>query len=57
MAQRIKITGYVNVSDLDITDLDLEHSTGLSPEGFDALMEGRLINISDLEDVDTEVVN
>ncbi len=44
---RIKVTGYLDTSGMDPEMVDLEHETGLSPEGFEAIT-GDL----DLEDVE-----
>lgn len=55
---RLKITGYIDTDDLRPEDVDLEHDTGLSSEGFDILIAGvndSAIKLSDLEDVEVEI--
>lgn len=57
---RIKITGYVDVDDLDPSLVDLNHESGLSSEGFDALGSGNGLDHfqagKSLNDVETELV-
>lgn len=56
---KIKFTGFLDVADVDMDDLDTEHSTGLSDQGFRNLVSGengRPLKLTDLDDVETEVV-
>jgi len=47
---RIKITGYVDVSDLEPEEIDLSNDTGLSEDGYAGVFEGS-ITIQDMHDV------
>lgn len=49
---RIKVTGYVQEDDLDIDVRDPDHSSGLTEEAHDALLE----EFYALEDPDFEYV-
>lgn len=56
---RIKITGYVESDDLDPEHVDLTHSTGLTEDGYLDLVageQGKPLKLTDLDDVETEVV-
>lgn len=56
---RIKVTGYIDSEDLDPEDVDLSDPTGFSEEGHLKHVvgeDGRALALTDLEDVDTEVV-
>lgn len=59
MNHRIKVVGYINVSDLDPEQVDLTHSSGLSEIGHQQLLSdagtGRALSIADLEDVETSI--
>lgn len=57
---RLKITGYVDTDDLRPGDVDLDHPSGLSAEGFDILITGAndsALKLTDLEDVEIEKEN
>lgn len=57
---RIKVTGYMNVDEINPDFVDLDHATGLTDEGYGALtgMTTRQFDysLSGLEDLETEVV-
>lgn len=63
MEGRIKVTGYLNVEDLPVEFIDINSSTGLSEDGYQAILgvsqiqglehEGNL-RIGDLDDVNFE---
>lgn len=55
MTQRIKITGYINVVNLEPEHIDSSDSTGLSAEGYDQVING--YGVSDLQDLETELVD
>ncbi len=54
MTKRIKITGYIDIDDLEEEYVDLDDPTGLSAEGFEAIMigEGPPFIIADLQEND-----
>lgn len=57
---RLKITGYIDTDDLGPGDVDLDHPTGLSSEGYDNLITGENgipLKLTDLEDVEIEKEN
>lgn len=59
MAQRIKITGFLDLDGTDPDHLDLDHESGLSEQGFLELIAGeagRALALTDLTDVDTRLV-
>lgn len=43
---RLRVTGYINTDDLEQEEVDLDHFTGLTTEGFERL-HGEL-NLDDL---------
>lgn len=45
--RRIKVTGYMPVEDMEESFLDLDHSTGLSEEGFEHCSV--IFNMEDLQ--------
>jgi hypothetical protein len=53
MTERIKVTGYVSLTDYDESDLDRTDPSGLSPRAYDELNQS---SIDDLEDVRIELV-
>lgn len=53
---RIKITGYINTDDLGASEIDLDHPTGLSAEGYDVYTgPDGVFQVSDLEDLEVEL--
>lgn len=56
---RIKVTGYINVEDLETHEVDLTDPTGLSAEGYDNVRLGNderpAYSLSSLEDVEIEL--
>lgn len=59
MAQRIKITGFLDLDGTDPDHLDLDHESGLSEEGFIELIggeSGSALKLTDLTDVDARLV-
>ncbi len=48
MGKRIKVTGYLDVEDLNEDMIDLDHKTGLTAEGHDELV-GTLLGLGDVE--------
>ena len=48
---RIKITGYVNVGDLEPEEIDLSNDTGLSEDGYDGIVIEGSLAIPDMHDV------
>ena len=40
MTKRIKITGYIDINDLEEEYVDLDDPSGLSPVGFDSILAG-----------------
>jgi hypothetical protein len=58
--KRIKVTGYLNPNDMDPDHVDLDHSSGLTQEGDEAVTSSfsdQGYKISDLEDIETELVD
>jgi len=55
MTQRIKITGYIYVDDIEPEDLDLSHKMGVSNHGYETGLSRTLI--ASLEDIEYEVVD
>ena len=54
---RIKVTGYINVDDLEDEHVDLSHETGLSAAGYDYVMgltEQPGYDVKDLDEVEFE---
>lgn len=51
---RLKVTGYIDVSDLEDGDLDPNHRSGLSEQGQEAVGAER---VGMLDDVEYEVVD
>ena len=52
---RIKFTGYINLTDLDPEDIDMDDSTGLSASGYESVVYGNSTKLSDLEDLTAEL--
>jgi len=56
---RIKVTGYIEVDDLEPEHVDLEDSTGLSAEGYEEIMYGgerfSAWSVADLVDLEIEL--
>jgi hypothetical protein len=59
MAQRIKVTGYLEIEDLDEDQVDLDDETGLSLEGYQGVLSGgpKGLGLGDLVDIDIELVD
>ena len=60
MAQRIKVTGYLNPADMDPDEVDLNHPSGLTEKGDEAVtsvFSDTPYKIADLEDINTELVD
>lgn len=59
MGARLKVTGYVDIDDLDPEHVDLDHPTGLTAEGYDALIVGdegqQQLTLGSLGDIQTEI--
>lgn len=58
MSGRIKVTGYLNVDELEPGMLDLAHESGLSEEGHDKLFSvfsDHSPTLSELEDSTAEL--
>jgi len=50
MTQRIKITGYIYVDDIEPEDLDLSHAMGVSGHGYETgLSRTTLQSLDDIE--------
>ena len=59
MSKRIKVTGYLNPEDMDPSEVDLDHETGLSELGTErvtSIFGDITYKVCDLEDITTEVV-
>lgn len=59
---RLKITGYIDVDEIEAQHLDLQHPTGLTAEGYDGLIMGDVdgvypLSLSSLDDLDTSLEN
>ena len=53
MAQRIKVTGYIDISDVPSDDQDLSDSTGLTEETFMRLHEAlQYVGGYSIDDID-----
>lgn len=62
MAQRIKVTGYLPVEEVDPAFIDLSHESGLTEGGWDQLLSAHgdpanSLKVSDLEDVEPELMD
>ena len=54
----IKITGYIEIDDVEAEHLDLEHETGFSASGYDYYLGPESnIKLADLFDLDSEVIH
>lgn len=60
MSRRIKVTGYLNPDDMDPTEVDLVHPTGLTEKGTDnvtSCFSDTPYKVADLEDIEVELVD